>query len=334
MPAAPSRFAPALAALLLALAIAGCAASRSARWDGRRGYDGNGDYGYDLTASRAAAQTYRVRAARAYPAPGTPDDPWGPYIREAAVRFSVPEGWIRAVLVQESGGNLYDADGGLVTSAAGAMGLMQVMPTTYDMLRERYGLGADPYAPRDNILAGTAYIREMYDRYGAPGFLAAYNAGPDRVDAARAGGVPLPAETVGYVASVAPRLAGVDADRAYAGGGMTGADYAATRQVAQTGNDPPLRTVAVVSRPAAGDGDWAVQVGAFPDAARAAAAIAAARSEGGTVLEDSGAAITQIWHGGLLFRARLIGLSATAASAACAQLAAQGLACFAVPPGS
>jgi len=32
-----------------------------------------------------------------------------------------------------------------------------------------YGLGADPYDPRDNILAGAAYIRELYDRYGAPG---------------------------------------------------------------------------------------------------------------------------------------------------------------------
>ena len=43
--------------------------------------------------------------------------------------------------------------------------------------------------PRNNILAGTAYIREMYDRYGAPGFLAAYNAGPDRLDQYLAGTV-------------------------------------------------------------------------------------------------------------------------------------------------
>jgi soluble lytic murein transglycosylase-like protein len=50
-------------------------------------------------------------------------------------------------------------------------------------LRVRYGLGADPYDPRDNILAGAAFLREMHDRYGAPGFLAAYNAGPGRYDA-------------------------------------------------------------------------------------------------------------------------------------------------------
>ena len=83
---------------------------------------------------------------------------------------------------QESGGRLYDDDGSLITSPAGAMGLMQVMPETYDLLQQRYQLDSDPYEPRNNIMAGAAYIREMYDRYGAPGFLAAYNAGPDRLE--------------------------------------------------------------------------------------------------------------------------------------------------------
>ncbi len=91
-------------------------------------------------------------------------------------------------------------------SSAGAMGLMQVMPQTYETLREHYGLGGDPYEPHDNIMAGTAYIREMYDRYGAPGFLAAYNAGPNRLDSYLADGTPLPEETVGYVSSIAPNL--------------------------------------------------------------------------------------------------------------------------------
>ena len=57
----------------------------------------------------------------------------------------------------------------------------------------RYGLGDDPYDPHNNILAGAAYIQEMYDRYGAPGFLAAYNAGPQRVDDYLAGASDLPA---------------------------------------------------------------------------------------------------------------------------------------------
>ena len=73
---------------------------------------------------------------------------------------------------QESGGQ---ED---VISWAGAMGLMQVMPATYDDLRGRYNLGDDPFDPHNNLLAGTAYLREMYDRFGAPGFLAAYNARP------------------------------------------------------------------------------------------------------------------------------------------------------------
>ena len=137
---------------------------------------------------------------RYYPPPGPPEDPWGPYIREAAARFSVPGHWVRAVMRQESGGEQQ------ATSPVGAMGLMQVMPATYEGLRVRYQLGDDPYDPHNNILAGTAYIREMYDRYGAPGFLAAYNAGPDRVDSYLAGQGRLPDETANYLAAITPNL--------------------------------------------------------------------------------------------------------------------------------
>jgi D-alanyl-D-alanine carboxypeptidase len=137
---------------------------------------------------------------RYYPPPGPPDDPWGPYIREASARYRVPGHWVRAVMHQESGGEQQ------ATSSAGAMGLMQVMPATYEGLRVRYQLGDDPYDPHNNILAGTAYIREMYDRFGAPGFLAAYNAGPDRVDRYLAGRANLPEETVNYVAAITPNL--------------------------------------------------------------------------------------------------------------------------------
>jgi hypothetical protein len=136
------------------------------------------------------------------------DDPlaqWKPYIREASQRYQVPEKWIREVMMQESAGQQY-LDGQPITSPAGAMGLMQIMPGTYEILRQRYGLGSDPYDPHDNIMAGTAYIREMYDRYGSPGFLAAYNAGPGRLEQYLSGQSALPSETVNYVASVAPRL--------------------------------------------------------------------------------------------------------------------------------
>ena len=73
-------------------------------------------------------------------------------------------------------------------------------------MRSRYGLGADPFDPHDNILAGAAYLRELHDRYGAAGFLAAYNAGPGRYEDHLATGRPLPAETQAYVAALAPLL--------------------------------------------------------------------------------------------------------------------------------
>ena len=154
------------------------------------------------------AGNYAAHAKRSYTPPGPPEDPWGPYIREASARFDIPDIWIRSLMRQESGGHEF-VNGGLVTSGAGAMGLMQVMPQTYDGLRERYDLGDDPYDPHDNILAGVAYMREMYDIYGTPGFLAAYNAGPARLDDYLANNRPLPDETRHYVAAIAPNLIGI-----------------------------------------------------------------------------------------------------------------------------
>jgi soluble lytic murein transglycosylase-like protein len=124
-------------------------------------------------------------------------------IAAASERFDVPELWIRAVMQIESDGDP------AATSPKGAMGLMQVMPQTYAYLSDRYGLGKDPYAQRDNVLAGSAYLREMYDRYGAVGFIAAYNAGPGRYEDCLASGRALPYETQRYVASV--RLAMAEA---------------------------------------------------------------------------------------------------------------------------
>ncbi|MBN9044585.1 MAG: lytic transglycosylase domain-containing protein [Rhizobiales bacterium] len=135
--------------------------------------------------------------------------PYAAHIAEASQRFGIPEHWIVAVLRAESAGDVR------AVSSAGAMGLMQVMPDTWAGLRVRYGLGRDPYDPRDNIMAGTAYLREMFDRYGNVGaMLAAYNAGPGRYDEYRATGRPLPAETRAYVAALAPILGGATATEA------------------------------------------------------------------------------------------------------------------------
>ncbi|TCH98777.1 lytic transglycosylase domain-containing protein [Roseococcus sp. SYP-B2431] len=174
-----SRLARPLAALGVLAMLAAC---------------GSTPQGGPSTSSRGFHQ------ARSYDPPGPPSDPWGPWIREAARRFDVPDAWIRSVMRQESGGRAR------ATSPVGAMGLMQVMPGTYRELQRRHDLGDDPYHPYDNLMAGTAYLREMYNLYGSPAFLAAYNAGPRRLEDYLYSSRGLPAETRNYVARVGPSV--------------------------------------------------------------------------------------------------------------------------------
>ncbi len=162
-----------------------------------------------VALSLVLAVSSGVMARAESPPPGisasTPsgNDVLASLVSEAAQRFDIPAPWIRAVIQVESNG---EAD---AVSPRGAMGLMQIMPGTYQDMRSRYGLGADPFQPGDNIIAGTAYLREMLDCYGMAGFLAAYNAGPERYDAHLATGQPLPPETVRYIARIMPMLTGV-----------------------------------------------------------------------------------------------------------------------------
>ncbi|MBB4261325.1 lytic transglycosylase domain-containing protein [Bradyrhizobium sp. CIR3A] len=127
-------------------------------------------------------------------------NPFAAFVDEASQRFAIPMNWIGSVINVESAGDLH------AKSPKGAMGLMQITPATWAELRERYNLGNDPYDPHDNILAGTAYLRELLDRYGSPGVFAAYNAGPNRYEEHLAGGS-LPDETRAYVAKLANLLA-------------------------------------------------------------------------------------------------------------------------------
>jgi hypothetical protein len=135
-------------------------------------------------------------------------DPFAAFVSEASQLFGIPVSWIRAVMRLESAGDVRSV------SPKGAMGLMQIMPETWAGLRVRHGLGADPFDAHDNILAGAAYLRELHDRYGEPGFLAAYNAGPARYEQHLATGQPLPAETQNYAATLAPIVAGEHMDGA------------------------------------------------------------------------------------------------------------------------
>lgn len=134
------------------------------------------------------------------------------HVRDASLRFGIPESWIWAVMRVESAGRIG------ATSHAGAMGLMQVMPGTWANLTALHSLGGNAYEPRANIMAGAAYLRQMHDRYGSPGFLAAYNAGPGRYEQYLRGERGLPAETQNYVAKLAPLI----------GSGVTNAVNAST----------------------------------------------------------------------------------------------------------
>ena len=126
---------------------------------------------------------------------------WRAYVIEASGRFDIPVAWIERVMQAESAGRT-TVGGRPIISRAGAMGLMQLMPTTWAEMRAAYALGDNPHDPHDNIVAGTAYLRAMYDRFGYPGLFAAYNAGPSRYSAYLAGGRALPDETRSYLATV------------------------------------------------------------------------------------------------------------------------------------
>ncbi len=130
-------------------------------------------------------------------------DPITLHVAEAARRFGIPAPWIWVVMHVESAGEVR------AVSRAGALGLMQIMPATWDYLRARCRLGADPFDAHDNVIAGTAFLREMYDRFGSPGFLGAYNAGPARYQDYLVTGRALPAETQRYLTILAPKLGGL-----------------------------------------------------------------------------------------------------------------------------
>jgi len=144
------------------------------------------------------------------PAASAETAPFAAFISESSRRFGIPAAWIEAVMLAESLGDAH------AVSPKGAIGLMQIMPETWTELRLRYGLGVDPYDPHDNIIAGTAYLRELSDRYGSPGFLAAYNAGPALWEHHLTTGRPLPDETRAYLARLAPIVDASGADNAVA----------------------------------------------------------------------------------------------------------------------
>jgi soluble lytic murein transglycosylase-like protein len=151
---------------------------------------------FEVTGSSFLESSARAQTA----ARSEPVDRFAKFIEEASGRFTIPARWIRAAMRIESDGDEH------AISSRGAMGLMQLMPGTWIELSVRYGLGVDPFDAHDNIIAGTAYLKDMHDRFGSAGFLAAYHAGPARYEQHLATGRPLPQETMAYVAAVTPLL--------------------------------------------------------------------------------------------------------------------------------
>lgn len=133
-------------------------------------------------------------------------DRWQPFIAEAAKKFNLPASWIRAVMQRESGGRTMMAEGVPIASSVGAVGVMQLMPDTYNDMRAAYDLGNNPADPHDSIIAGAAYLKWLHRKYGFPNMFAAYNDGPTNFDRYLAGDRTLPAETVAYLSSLSNRL--------------------------------------------------------------------------------------------------------------------------------
>jgi hypothetical protein len=203
--------------------------------------------GATLPAEPTAA--VEIVAAGAEPRLGTapshdPVEPWTPFIREASERFDIPETWIRAVIRHESGGRAF-RKGKPIRSHAGAIGLMQIMPGTYRELSRRYGLGRNPGNPYDNIMAGTAMIRELYEDFGAPFFLAAYNCGPGCASAVQAGRQKLPRETRKYLSAVTPYLD--QHDPARPGWSIQAITVAAVTEGRPSAADQPQPAVAIAA---------------------------------------------------------------------------------------
>lgn len=132
--------------------------------------------------SESEATQGRERPSRPNPNPESAHNAFDRFIQEASDAYNIPFAMIKAVVRAESSFNPH------AVSHAGAMGLMQLMPATADSLN-----CADPFDPRANIMAGTQYLRILFDRYNGDVnlALATYNAGSGAV--ARAGGIPFEA---------------------------------------------------------------------------------------------------------------------------------------------
>ena len=143
------------------------------------------------------APSPRAELVHRYAPPGPRDDPWGPLVRAASAEFAVPEPYIYAVMWAESRGCQW-LNGHPMRSLAGEVGLMQIPPSIYELIRSRIDVGPDPYLPSDNIRAGAYSLSIMAAQFGLKDGLAAYQFGPTELARSRAAGQLPPAVTQDY----------------------------------------------------------------------------------------------------------------------------------------
>jgi len=196
MPHPPARR---LAALALAVGVVGLVSQ--ARADIYQYTDADGVVHFTNTRPANGQGRVYLRGEGRHAWTGTPVPPsdhdpgrytrYDQYIREAASLYQIPEQLVRAVIKVESD---YDPR---AVSRSGACGLMQLMPTTAEILQVH-----DIHDPRENIFGGTRFLRILANSFNGDLSLtiAGYNAGEDAV--VRAGGIPNIPETQDYVVKV------------------------------------------------------------------------------------------------------------------------------------
>jgi soluble lytic murein transglycosylase-like protein len=147
--------------------------------------------------ANAIAEPAETPIARSLTEVGKPAGPaqWQSYVADVAAKYEISPALLEAVVWQESRWNA------AAVSPAGARGLAQLMPATARQM------GVDTRDPGANLEGGARYLRHQLDAFSGDleKALAAYNAGPARVQAA--GGVPAIRETQDYVSSILGRLA-------------------------------------------------------------------------------------------------------------------------------